>query len=76
MNPFFRLPQHWTPEQADVFLDIIEQLHDAVWNQYGNALCILWEKRPPGASFWNDAHDLDEDCDDDDPPDDFYEPLT
>jgi hypothetical protein len=72
MNPDFRLPEHWTPEQADAFLDIVEMLHDAVFNQYGDELTKLWMNRPPGESFWNDVDDLDEDLADDDP---LYEPL-
>lgn len=75
MNPHFRLPEHWSAEQADAFLDIIEMLHDAVWRQYGTAMTRLWMCRPPGESFWNDEDDPPEECSAEDHPDDVPQPL-
>ena len=52
-----RLPDCWTPEQAEFMHDLVEMLHNAVWDQYGQELCEHWAR--PGAN--RDLFDDDED---------------
>lgn len=48
MNVQIRLPDYWTIEQAEFMHDLVELLHNAVWNQYGDELCEYWA--PPGSN--------------------------
>ena len=42
MNPFIRMPDHWTPRQVELILDFIDDLYQAIWDQYGNEICLYW----------------------------------
>jgi hypothetical protein len=48
MNPFIRMPDHWTPRKVELILDFIDDLYQAIWNQYGNELCVYWDAQPAG----------------------------
>lgn len=50
------LPDHWTMKQAEFMHDLVELLHEAVWEQYGQKLCEYWEQ--PGSDRRLD----DDDC--------------
>jgi len=57
MNVSIRLPDYWTIEQVEFLHDLVELLHNAVWDQYGQELCEHWER--PGSN--RDLFDDDED---------------
>jgi hypothetical protein len=42
MNPFIRVPDHWTPGQVELILDFIDDLYQAIWDQYGDEICLHW----------------------------------
>ena len=44
MNFQISLPDYWTVEQAEFLHDFVELLHEAVWRQYGLALCEYWSR--------------------------------
>ena len=48
MSLQIRLPDRWTPEQAEFMHDLVEMLHNAVWDQYGDDLCEYWAR--PGSN--------------------------
>ena len=35
------IPRHWTPRQALAYLDLLEQLHHAIWHAYEDSLVEL-----------------------------------
>ena len=37
----FSVPEHWTPRQAMAYLDLLEELHRAIWQTYEDALVEL-----------------------------------
>ena len=63
MNPIealdtFRLPQHWTPEQALAIHELLDALQTALWLSYGDEFAaLIAEKRA-------DSPQLDLDFDD------------
>lgn len=40
------IPTHWTPEQAELVLDLVDSIHRAVWEQYGHRLVVQWACAP------------------------------
>ena len=53
MNLSIRLPDFWTEEQVDFLLDVVEQLHEAIWDQYGDKLCVYWQDHPPNSGSFS-----------------------
>ena len=47
MNVTIRLPDIWPIEKIDFLHDFVNDLHEAIWQQYGQALCEYWESQPP-----------------------------
>lgn len=37
----FSIPKHWTPQQALAYLDLLEELHRAIWEIYESQLVDL-----------------------------------
>ncbi len=56
MSYLIRLPDHWPIEKVDFFLEIINQLHEAIWDQYGQSLCEYWEEHPPFEDIYEDLY--------------------
>lgn len=64
MKPFITIPDHWSPQQADLILDFIDDISTAIWLRYDRQLSLLYsqpaapddicEARQP-----NDENDLD-----------------
>ncbi len=54
MNFSIRLPEDWSLEKVDFLHEFVNQLHEAIWDQYGQALCEYWEKHPPFEEFIQD----------------------
>ncbi len=46
MNPFIRMPDHWSPKQVELILDFVDDIYQAIWNQYGHQLCVYWDAQP------------------------------
>ncbi len=44
-NPTFQLPRDWTAEQAEFLSAILEDLTQAIWETYEDALLRLWRDR-------------------------------
>ena len=44
-NPTFQLPRDWTAEQAEFLSAILEDLTQAIWETYEDALLRLWRNR-------------------------------
>lgn len=62
MTPFIRVPDHWTPRQVELILGFVDDLYQAIWDQYGHQLCVYWDSQPPD----EDGHDeLGDPLDDD-----------
>jgi hypothetical protein len=47
MNPFIRMPDHWTPQKVELILDFIDELYQSIWDKYGTQLCLHWDTQPP-----------------------------
>lgn len=45
MNVVIRLPELWTPEQAEILYDFMNELQDAIWDHYGDQLYERWAQR-------------------------------
>lgn len=45
MNPFIRMPDHWSPKKAELLLDFLDELSQAIWNKYGEALYAHWQSQ-------------------------------
>lgn len=54
MNVAIQLPEHWTVEQAEFLHDLVDLLHEAVWRQYGQALCEHWARSPSSRDLFDD----------------------
>ena len=48
MTPFIRIPDHWTPKHVELILDFIDDLYQAIWDQYGDVLCLYWDAKHAG----------------------------
>jgi hypothetical protein len=46
LNVCFHLPEHWSIEQVAFLDDVLNQLQEAVWNQYGSELGDYWASEP------------------------------
>lgn len=57
MNFVIRLPDDWPPEKVDFLHNLVGQLHEAIWDQYGQALCKYWEEHPPFEDFFSDENE-------------------
>jgi hypothetical protein len=55
MKVYIRLPDCWPPEKVDFLLDVVDQLQEAIWSQYGDRLCEYWEDHPPTAYYEDDG---------------------
>ena len=47
MNPFIRLPDHWSPQKVQIILDFVDDVYQAIWDKYGTQLCVYWETPTP-----------------------------
>jgi hypothetical protein len=54
MNFVIKLPEYWPPEKVDFLHDFVSQLYEAIWDQYGQALCEYWEEHPPFEDIFAD----------------------
>jgi len=46
MNLSIRMSDHWSPKQVELILDFIDDLYQAIWDQYGHQLCVHWDTQP------------------------------
>ena len=42
MKQDIHIPNHWTPEQADLVFDFVERILQAIWDQYDSELAALY----------------------------------
>ena len=60
------IPDHWTPEQAEFLLTVLDELNIAIWDNYGWVLRQMWEDR---RVLWRekpDQKETEEEMDDSD----------
>lgn len=38
MNPFSRMPDHVSPQQLDLLIEVIDALQQWIWSKYGDQI--------------------------------------
>lgn len=63
MKPDIRIPENWTPQQADLVFDFVERILQAIWDQYDNELSALYAAAYRDAAVARDYEDHDNQVD-------------